>query len=46
MAYTMNMGNNYGSRNDIEDSVYASILNVPECLDRFLASYRPEANIY
>lgn len=46
MAYRMNMGNTYGSSNDIEDSVYASILNVPECLDRFLASYRPEANIY
>ena len=46
MAYTMNMPNEYGSSNDIEDSVYASILNVPLCLERFLAMYRPEASLY
>lgn len=46
MAYTMNISDGYGSRNDIEDSVYASILNVPECLERFLSTYRPEANLY
>ena len=46
MAYIMNMGNNYGSANEIDDTVYASILNVPECLDRFLSFYRPEASIY
>lgn len=46
MAYTMNMGNTYGSRNDIEDSVYASILNIPLCLENFLSTYRPEPCLY
>lgn len=47
LSYTMNVPEPYGSTGDIDDSIYASILNVGECLDIFMSNYEPEDyNIY
>jgi hypothetical protein len=45
LMYTVNTLNIYGEADIIEDSVYGSILNIPLCLDRFLATYQPEAGL-
>lgn len=42
IAYTMNVSDPYCSDNLLEDSIYASILNVEECLERFMSIYEPE----
>lgn len=42
IAYTMNVSDPYGSDNLLDDSIYASILNVEECLERFMSVYEPE----
>lgn len=44
-SYGMHMENKYGS-DDILDSIYASVLDVPECLNRFLSTYQPEAGLF
>lgn len=46
LSYTVNTLNIYGSADVIEDSVYGAILNIPLCLEQFLSTYQPEANIY
>ena len=46
LMYTVNTLNIYGEADVIEDSVYGAILNIPLCLERFLASYQPEAGLY
>ena len=42
LSYTMNVPDHYGSNDGIDDSIYASILNVELCLDRFMETYEPE----
>lgn len=46
LSYTINTLNIYGTADVIEDSVYGAILNIPLCLEQFLSTYKPEANIY
>lgn len=48
MSYTMNVATPYDfdASDIIEDSVYGATLNIPECLDRFMARFEPEPNIY
>lgn len=47
MSYTMNIATpyDYDATDIIEDSVYGATLNIPECLDRFMATFEPEAGI-
>lgn len=48
MSYTMNVATPYDfdTSDIIEDSVYGATLNIPECLDRFMATFEPEPDIY
>lgn len=48
MSYTMNVATPYDfdASDIIEDSVYGATLNIPECLDRFMATFEPEPDIY
>lgn len=48
ISYTMNIHQQYDfdESNIIEDSVYGAALNIPECLDRFMCTFEPEAGIY
>ena len=46
LSYTINTLNIYGTADVIEDSVYGAILNIPLCLEQFLSTYKPEANIF
>ena len=45
IVYTMNISYGYGSSDEITDSVYAGLLKIPLCLERFLATYQPQAGI-
>ena len=45
-SYSFHRDNNYGSNDEILDSVYASVLDVPACLERFLSTYQPSADIF
>lgn len=42
LSYTMNVPDHYGSNDGIDDTIYATILNVELCLDRFMEIYEPE----
>lgn len=48
MSYTMNVATPYDFdvSDIIEDSVYGATLNIPECLDRFMATFEPDAGLY
>lgn len=48
MSYTMNVATPYDfdASDVIEDSVYGATLNIPECLDRFMATFEPEPGIF
>ena len=48
MSYTMNIATPYdfNASDIIEDSVYGATLNIPECLNRFMATFEPEPDIY
>lgn len=48
MSYTMNVATPYDfdASDIIEDSVYGATLNIPECLDRFMATFEPDAGLY
>ena len=41
LVYNMNIAGDY-SDDDLIDSIYAELLNIPECLNRFLATYQPK----
>lgn len=41
LVYNMNIAGDY-SDDDLVDSIYAELLNIPECLNRFLATYQPK----
>lgn len=41
LVYNMNIVGDY-SDDDLVDSIYAELLNIPECLNRFLATYQPK----
>jgi len=44
LVYNMNIVGDY-SDDDLVDSIYAELLNIPECLNRFLATYQPKNGI-
>ena len=46
VSYGVHMDNTYGSNDQIMDSIYANILDVPKCLDKFLSTYQPTADLY
>ena len=48
MSYTMNVATPYDfdASDIIEDSVYGATLNIPECLDRFMATFEPDAGLF
>ena len=45
-SYGMHIDNTYGSNDSINDSIYASILDIPKCLDRFLSTYQPSNGLF
>ena len=46
VSYGVHMDNRYGTNDQIMDSIYANILDVPKCLDKFLSTYQPTADIF
>ena len=42
LVYNMNINYSYGSDDALADSIYAELLNIPVCLDRFLSTYQPK----
>ena len=45
IVYSMNISYGYGSSDEINDSVYAGLLNIPLCLERFLSTYQPQSGL-
>lgn len=45
-SYGLHMDEKYGTSDPINDSIYASVLNIPECLDRFLSTYQPSNGLF
>ena len=46
VSYGVHIDNKYGSDDILQDSIYASLLNIPECLNRFLAAYQPPNGLF
>lgn len=42
----LHMDNKYGSMDPLNDSIYASILDIPKCLDKFLSTYQPSNGLF
>ena len=42
LVYNMNINYTYGSEDALADSIYAELLNIPLCLERFLSTYQPK----
>lgn len=42
----LHMDNKYGSIDPLNDSIYASILDIPKCLDKFLSKYQPSNGLF
>lgn len=46
LSYGFHMEDRYGTNDEILDSIYASVLDIPVCLDRFLSTYQPNAELF
>lgn len=43
---SFHMSDRYGSDDQILNSLYANVMNIPLCLEKFLSTYQPDAGLF